>query len=88
MRNVYIIIFALTTLYVIYFIFERRRKTEGFRSLPLAKKGNYVLDLIGQLKKTSSALANPSLWKERMAYIGKSPVELARAYIKSQAQKE
>ena len=64
------------------------RRIEGFRSLPYVKQDNYVLDLIGRLKKTSSVLANPGLWKERMALIGKSPVELARDYIKSQSKKE
>jgi hypothetical protein len=83
MRNLYIILFALAILAITYRIVGNST-AEGFSSLPHVKQGNYVLDLIGRLKKTSSALANPGLWKERMAYIGKSPVELARAYIKSQ----
>lgn len=86
MRNLYIILFALTLLFILSYV--RNQRIEGFRSLPRVKQGNYVLDLIERLKKTSSTLANPGLWKERMAYIGKSPVELARAYMKSQAQKE
>jgi hypothetical protein len=87
MRNIYIIFFALAFLVFTYY-FVGNPKVEGFRTVPHVKQGNYVLDLLGRLKKTSSALANPGLWKERMAYIGKSPVDLARAYIKSQAQKE
>jgi len=84
MRNLYIILFALLVL----FLFVRSQKAEGFRDLPYVKQGNYVLDLIGRLKKTSATLANPGLWKERMALMGKSPVELARAYSKSQTKKE
>ena len=86
MRNLYLIVFVLLIIYISYKLYHRR--TEGFRSLPYVKQDNYVLDLIGRLKKTSSALANPSLWKERMTLIGKSPVELARDYIKSQSKKE
>ena len=86
MRNLYLLLFALLIVYILYQLYYRR--TEGFRSLPYVKQDNYVLDLIGRLKKTSSALANPGLWKERMAFIGKSPVELAREYIKSQSKKE
>ena len=87
MRNLYIILFALGIVLILYKLVGNSR-AEGFSSLPHVKQGNYVLDLIGRLKQTSSALANPGLWKERMAYIGKSPVELARAYLKSQAKKE
>lgn len=86
MRNLYLLLFALLIVYILYQLYYRR--TEGFRSLPYVKQDNYVLDLIGRLKKTSSTLANPGLWKERMAFIGKSPVELARDYIKSQSKKE
>ena len=85
MRNLYIILFALLLLgFVIFSV----RRTEGFQNKIVGKQGNYVLDLLGYLKKTSSKLANPALWNERMAYIGKSPVDLARAYIKSQSKQE
>jgi hypothetical protein len=85
MRNLYIILFALL---VVAFVLWSARRTEGFQTVPHVRQGNYVLDLLGHLKRTSKKLADPSLWNERIALIGKSPVELARAYIKSQPPKE
>ena len=79
MRNLFIILFALAALYIVYVRTQSVR--EGF-ALPHVRQGNYVLDLLGHLKRTSATLANPGLWKERMALMGKSPVELAREYIK------
>ena len=80
MRNIYIIAFALALLILIMWC--RGKTEEGFKSLPQVQQGNYVLDLLGRLTRTSKILANPSLWQERMALMGKSPVELAREYIK------
>jgi hypothetical protein len=85
MRNLYIILFALLLL---AFVFWSARRTEGFQTVPHVRQGNYVLDLLGHLKRTSRKLADPTLWNERMALLGKSPVELARAYIKSQTKQE
>ena len=81
MRNIYIIVFAAALL---FFILHRNYGVtkEGFKSLPRVQQGNYVLDLLGRLTRTSKILANPTLWKDRMALMGKSPVELAREYIK------
>lgn len=62
--------------------FAYGKTTEGFKTLPHVKQGNYVLDLLGKLTRTSKILASPTLWKDRMALMGKSPVELAREYIK------
>lgn len=82
MRNIYIIFSAITIVFLIFL--EKIIKTnEGFTSLPHVRQGNYVLDLLGHLKTTTQTLANPQLWKERMAYIGKSPMDLAREYIKA-----
>lgn len=78
MRNLLIILFALTVLFLVSRMYAVR---EGF-ALPHVRQGNYVLDLLGHLKRTSATLANPNLWKERMALMGKSPVDLAREYIK------
>ena len=64
------------------------QNNEGFTDLPSISRGNYVLDLLGHLKRTTRKLADPMLWNERMALIGKSPVELAREYIKSQSKQE
>ena len=87
MRNTLLIAFA--TLAVLFLILTRARKrVEGFAAIPHVRQGNYVLDLLGRLKKTSRTLANPGLWKERMAMMGKTPVELAREYIKSQAKQD
>lgn len=81
MRNILIIAFAALVLF--FFLHLRSPLREGFSTLPRVRQGNYVLDLLGHLKRTSTKLANPGLWKERMAMIGKSPVELAREYMKA-----
>ncbi len=65
-------------------VFNAQPVAEGFKSIPRVSQGNYVLDLLGNLTRTSRALADPLLWKERMELMGKSPVELAREYIKKQ----
>jgi len=80
MRNIFIIVFACLVLFFI--LFGSRKTAEGFSTLPHVSQGNYVLDLLGRLTRTSKTLANPMLWKDRMALMGKSPVELAREYIK------
>ena len=85
MRNSLLLAFAFILLVGVA-LYAARRRIEGF-SVPVVRQGNYVLDLLGQLKKTSRTLANPGLWKERMAMMGKSPMELARAYIKEQGKK-
>ncbi len=63
------------------------RVNEGFAAIPSVSKGNYVLDLLGRLTRTSKMLANPTLWQDRMAVMGKTPVELAREYIKKEGQR-
>jgi hypothetical protein len=82
MRNVLVILFALFTLCFVLLLGVQR--VEGFAQ----QEGNYVLNLVAQLKRTSAALANPSLWSERMALMGKSPTELARDYIRKQKARE
>lgn len=57
---------------------------EGFASGAPAPDTNYAVDLVKKLLVVSKRMANPSMWQERIALMGKSPVELARAYIKSQ----
>lgn len=84
MRNLLIITFASLILFFILFGSQRRTTAEGFASLPHVKQGNYVLDLLGRLTKTSKMLASPALWQDRIAVMGKSPVELAREYIKKE----
>lgn len=69
-------------------VVRTRVHLEGFETLPHVRKGNYILDLMGRLKRSSATLSNPTLWSERLALIGKSPTDLARAYIKSQSKKE
>ena len=64
-------------------MFGSAGRVEGFANLPHVRQGNYVLDLLGRLTRTSKMLANPVLWKDRMALMGKTPVELAREYIKN-----
>jgi hypothetical protein len=88
MRNLYIVFFALALVALLYAGHYRAFAEEGFAVLPSVRKGNYILDLMGQLKRTSATLANPTLWGERLALVGKSPTELARAYIKSQSKQE
>jgi len=80
MRNLLVILFALFTLCFVLLLGVQHRPVEGFAQ----QEGNYVLNLVAQLKKTSTALANPALWSERMALMGKSPTELARDYIRKQ----
>ena len=80
MRNLLVILFALCILSVVLLLGIQRRPVEGFA----VQEGNYVVNLVSQLKRTSMALANPTLWSERMALMGKSPTELARAYIQKQ----
>jgi hypothetical protein len=82
MRNLYIILFAIMLLFIVFN--AQVPVAEGFKSLPHVKQGNYVLDLLGRLTRTTKTLANPILWKDRMSMMGKSPVELAREYIKKQ----
>jgi hypothetical protein len=86
MRKVYILFALLTVVVVILCVGYRR--VEGFAVVPRVQKGNYVLDLLGNLKRSSKMLAEPSLWRDRMKFIGKSPVDIAREYIKSQSKKE
>jgi hypothetical protein len=87
MRKVYIVFAFLTVLFVILCVGYYRR-VEGFAAVPSVRQGNYVLDLLGNLKRSSKMLADPSLWRDRMQFIGKSPVDIAREYIKSQSKKE
>jgi hypothetical protein len=85
MRNLFII--TLASLILLFVLFGARRTseaTEGFANLPHVRQGNYVLDLLGRLTRTSKMLASPTLWKDRIAIMGKSPVELAREYIKKE----
>ena len=86
MRKVYIV-FALLTVLLVILCVGYRRRVEGFAT-PHVQQGNYVLDLLGNLKRSSKMLADPSLWRDRMQFIGKSPVDIAREYIKSQSKKE
>ncbi len=57
---------------------------EGFAAGAPAPDSNYAMDLVAKLLSVSKRMANPAMWQERIALMGKSPVELARAYIKSQ----
>jgi hypothetical protein len=59
---------------------------EGFASGAPAPDGNYAVDLVKRLLVVSKRLANPVMWKERIDMIGKSPVDMARAYMKSQSK--
>jgi hypothetical protein len=83
MRKLLVIIFALIALYILYSMMRPTR--EGFKSMPYVRQGNYVLDLVGRLKKTTKTLADPQLWRDRMALIGKSPMDLAREQIRKEA---
>lgn len=68
------------------------RFAEGFASGPSAARTagspdrNYAVDLVKRLLVVSKRLANPVMWKERIDMIGKSPVDMARAYMKSQSK--
>ena len=62
------------------------RLAEGFVAGAPVPDSNYAMDLVQKLLTVSKRMANPSMWQERIALMGKSPVELARAYIKSQGQ--
>ena len=82
MRKLYLAYLGVIVFLLI--IILHRPRYEGFSNA--GTQGNYVLDLLGHLKRTTITLANPQLWKERMSMMGKSPVELAREYIKISGQ--
>lgn len=79
MRNLLVILFALFVLSLI--LISLAPKNEGFAS---EGEPNYALNLVAQLKRTTQALANPTLWRDRISMMGKSPIDLARAYALSQ----
>jgi hypothetical protein len=62
------------------------RYYEGFadKSPETVAEPNALLSLMGNLKRMSGYLINPTTWTDRIAIMNMSPTELARHYIKSQ----
>jgi hypothetical protein len=71
---------------------RRRRWYEGFadkssdtEAVAEAEAGpNPLLSLMGNLKRMSGYLINPTTWTDRITIMNMTPTELARHYIKSQ----
>ena len=62
----------------------QRTITEGFAAVPQADIDiGRTLEL---LQKLGGFVLNPSNWKERFDMMGKSPVELARLHLATQAK--
>ena len=60
-----------------------RRRHEGFADKTV-EEPNPLLSLMGNLKRMSGYLINPTTWTDRFAIMNMTPTELARHYIKSQ----
>ena len=68
---------------------RRRRWHEGFADKGTATatttaEPNALLSLMGNLKRMSGYLINPTTWTDRITIMNMTPTELARHYIKSQ----
>jgi hypothetical protein len=65
-----------------------RRRHEGFADTATASATaagpNPLLSLMGNLKRMSGYLINPTTWTDRFELMNMTPTELARHYIKSQ----
>lgn len=63
-----------------------RRRHEGFADTATATAAgpNPLLSLMGNLKRMSGYLINPTTWTDRFELMNMTPTELARHYIKSQ----
>ena len=83
MSKITILFFIFALLTIGLWVLPRRQQprcgAEGFAAQSV--DGNYVIDLLGNLKRMSATLADPQMWKERIDMIQKSPVDLAREYI-------
>ena len=82
MSKITILFFIFALLTIALWVLPRRQRrcgAEGFTARSV--DGNYVIDLLGNLKRISATLADPQMWKERIDMIQKSPVDLAREYI-------
>jgi len=82
MKSIAIIVITLLFLLSLYIVVKRWKNVEGFLEVP--NVDNVLLDLMPKLKRITKYLTNPAVLAERIAFVGMSPVELARHYIKTQ----
>lgn len=100
MKKGFIILSVLLTIGLVYFIagasrgcstcLQRPITTEGFAAaVPVGDKNvAAVKKVFNQIKRVSGYLINRENWFYHMQFLGKSPTEMARIYLKSQRKSE
>jgi len=73
-------------------LYTSSKKHEGFANKSVQKEEkeepNVLLSLMGNLKRMSGYIVNPTTWSDRFEIMNMTPTELARRYIKSQSNVE
>lgn len=62
------------------FLWSRRRYSEGFE-VEQADVNNILINLVSQMKRITSNLADPKMLMDRLDMASMSPVELARRHL-------